>query len=77
MLKASYAHAKRAITDTPDADLEKTQEWRGGKITELGVLMYIVPHIGEHLGQAIAYARVLGVVPPWSDDAPKNTPVKK
>jgi uncharacterized damage-inducible protein DinB len=77
MLKQSYAHAKKAIADTPDADLEKTQEWRGGKITELGVLMYIVPHIGEHLGQAIAYARVLGVVPPWSDDAPKKESVIK
>ena len=77
MLKESYAHAKKAITDTPDADLEKTQDWRGGKITELGVLMYIVPHIGEHLGQAIAYARVLGVVPPWSDDAPKKQSVPK
>ncbi len=77
MLKQSYAHARKAITDTPDADLEKTQDWRGGKITELGVLMYIVPHIGEHLGQAIAYARVLGIVPPWSNDAPKKPAEKK
>lgn len=77
MLKESYAHAKKAIRDTPDADLEKTQEWRGGKITELGVLMYIVPHIGEHLGQAIAYARVLGVAPPWSNDPPTKAAEKK
>jgi uncharacterized damage-inducible protein DinB len=36
------------------------------------MLIFIVPHIAEHLGQAIAYARVLGVVPPWSADPPKK-----
>jgi hypothetical protein len=41
-LKASYAHAKAAIRSMPDANLEKTLEWNGGKITERGVLLYIV-----------------------------------
>jgi uncharacterized damage-inducible protein DinB len=31
-----------------------------------GVLATIDTHISEHLGQAIAYARVNGIVPPWS-----------
>lgn len=72
VLKQSYAHARQSITAMPDADLEKTMEWRGGHLTERGVLLYIVPHIAEHLGQAIAYARVLGVAPPWSVDPPKK-----
>ncbi len=78
----SYAHARRAITNLPDADLEKTMDWSGGKITQRGVLLFIVPHIAEHLGQLIAYARVLGVVPPWTEDEQKkaieksNSPVK-
>jgi uncharacterized damage-inducible protein DinB len=33
------------------------------------VLVDIDTHIGEHLGQAIAYARVNGIVPPWSQPA--------
>jgi uncharacterized damage-inducible protein DinB len=70
-LKASYAHAQKAITDMPDANLEKTMPWLGGTITQRGVLLYIIPHIAEHLGQAIAYARINGVVPPWSE-APPN-----
>ena len=70
-LKDSYAHAKKAITDMPDANLEKTLDWSGGKITQRGVLLFIVPHIAEHLGQLIAYARINGVVPPWSEDAKK------
>jgi len=70
-VKDSYAHAKKAITDMPDANLDKTLDWSGGKITQRGVLLFIVPHIAEHLGQLIAYARINGVVPPWSDDAKK------
>jgi uncharacterized damage-inducible protein DinB len=73
----SYAHARKAITDMPDADLEKSMDWSGGKITERGVLLFIVPHIAEHLGQLIAYARVLGVVPPWTADEEKRRAEKK
>lgn len=71
-LKASYAHAKAAIRSMPDADLGKTLNWNGGKITERGVLLYIVQHIGQHLGQQIAYARSIGVVPPWTGDPPRK-----
>jgi uncharacterized damage-inducible protein DinB len=34
-----------------------------------GVLATIDTHIAEHLGQAIAYARMNGIVPPWSQPA--------
>lgn len=71
-LKASYAHAKAAIRQMPDVDLEKTLNWNGGKITERGVLLYIVQHIAQHLGQQIAYARSIGVVPPWTVDPPRK-----
>jgi uncharacterized damage-inducible protein DinB len=71
-LQASYAHAKAAIRAMPDADLEKTLNWNGGKITERGVLLYIVQHIAQHLGQQIAYARSIGVAPPWTYDPPRK-----
>jgi uncharacterized damage-inducible protein DinB len=71
-LKASYAHAKNAIRSMSDGDLEKTLAWNGGKITERGVLLYIVQHIAQHLGQQIAYARSIGVVPPWTLDPPRK-----
>lgn len=71
-LKASYAHAKKAILAMPDADLEKIIPWNGGKITERGVLLYIVQHIAQHLGQQIAYARSIGVAPPWTSDPPRK-----
>ncbi|MGO9084862.1 MAG: DinB family protein [Candidatus Sulfotelmatobacter sp.] len=71
-LKDSFAHAKAAIKAVPDADLDKSLDWFGGKNTERGILLFIVRHTAEHLGQSIAYARVIGVVPPWTEDAKKN-----
>ena len=70
-LKDSYAHGRKAITAMSDADLEKSFDWFGGKNTERGVLIFIVRHGSEHLGQSIAYARMMGVVPPWTEDFKK------
>ena len=71
-IKDSFAHARRAITAMPDADLEKSLDWFGGKNTERGVLLFVTRHAAEHLGQSIAYARFIGVVPPWTEDMQKQ-----
>jgi uncharacterized damage-inducible protein DinB len=76
-LKDSFAHAKKAITAMPDADLEKSMDWFGGKNTERGILLFIVRHAAEHLGQSIAYARFAGIVPPWTEDMQKKQAEKK
>ncbi len=76
-LKDSFAHAKQAIKAMPDSDLEKSMDWFGGKNTERGILLFIVRHAAEHLGQSIAYARMIGVIPPWTEDARKRQPEKK
>jgi uncharacterized damage-inducible protein DinB len=76
-LKDSFAHAKKAITAIPDADLGKSLDWFGGKNTPRGILLFIVRHASEHLGQSIAYARVVGIVPPWTEDMQKKQPEKK
>jgi uncharacterized damage-inducible protein DinB len=79
-LKDSFAHAKKAITTMPDADLDKGLDWFGGKNTERGILLFIVRHAAEHLGQSIAYARFVGITPPWTEDMqkkPAEKPEKK
>ena len=76
-LKDSFAHARKAISAMPDADLDKSMDWFGGKNTERGVLLFIVRHAAEHLGQSIAYARFVGIVPPWTEDMQKKQPEKK
>ena len=44
----------------------KAVELFGRDSTYRAVFLVIVGHISEHLGQSIAYARMNGVVPPWS-----------
>jgi uncharacterized damage-inducible protein DinB len=72
-LKESFAHMRNAAIKAPDADADKTMPWFGGStITQRGFLVFIVRHAGEHLGQSIAYARVNGIVPPWTEDAQRR-----
>ncbi len=77
ILKDSFTHARKAITAMADADLDKSMDWFGGKNTERGILLFSVRHSAEHLGQAIAYARFIGVVPPWTEDMQKKPAEKK
>jgi uncharacterized damage-inducible protein DinB len=71
-LTESFAHAKKAIATMSDADLGKSLDWFGGKNTQRGILLFVVRHASEHLGQSIAYARVAGITPPWTEDAQKK-----
>ncbi len=66
MLKQSFEHIRTAITGTSDADMDKPTKLFGRPATYRGVYLLMANHMHEHLGQAIAYARVNGVVPPWS-----------
>ena len=65
-LKASYEWAKKAVASMSDADLEKMVDFFGRKITVRNALITVLNHNHEHLGQSIAYARMNGVVPPWT-----------
>lgn len=76
-LKDAFAHEKKAIMAMPDADLEKQLDWFGGKNTERGILLFMTRHTAEHLGQSIAYARMLGVVPPWTEDQQRQQAAPK
>jgi uncharacterized damage-inducible protein DinB len=70
LLKQSVEHVKKAFQNVADADLEKTAPWFGGRQAALREIMFfIASHNHEHLGQSIAYARVNGVVPPWTEEA--------
>lgn len=68
-LKRSFAYVKQAVTKLTDADLEKTAQWFGGaQVTYRYVAIFLTEHQHEHLGQSIAYARSIGVVPPWTEE---------
>ena len=65
-LKGSFAHLKKAIEGVTDAKLAESVDMFGRKTTISGVLHAALSHNHEHLGQMIAYARSIGVAPPWS-----------
>jgi uncharacterized damage-inducible protein DinB len=66
LLKQSFAHARQATTEIAEADLDAPVKLFGQPSTKRGVLLLIATHAHEHLGQQIAYARMIGVVPKWS-----------
>jgi len=47
-------------------DLSAETQLYGQTVEKWAVLTQLVTHMSEHLGQSIAYARMNGVVPPWS-----------
>jgi len=62
----SFAHVENAIKAMPDASLDNMVDFFGNKMTVRSTLMVLLSHTHEHLGQSIAYARMVGVVPPWT-----------
>jgi uncharacterized damage-inducible protein DinB len=68
-LKDSFAHFRQAILALNDADADKPQKMFGQQTTQRGSFVMITGHTGEHLGQSIAYARMNGIVPPWTEEA--------
>jgi len=57
----------KAITALSDAG--KPQKMFNHQTTLRGSFLIITGHFGEHLGQSIAYARMNGIVPPWTEKA--------
>ena len=50
----------------PKLDRAKPAKLFGTDTNVDGILLRILVHNHEHMGQSIAYARSIGVVPPWS-----------
>jgi uncharacterized damage-inducible protein DinB len=62
-LKSSQDAVRAAY---PEGDLQKKVKFFDSDTTADGVYLRILVHNHEHMGQSIAYARTIGVVPPWS-----------
>jgi uncharacterized damage-inducible protein DinB len=66
-LSHSFRHLRHSIAQVPDAELDAEVSLFGQPASKRAVLTLLVSHLHEHLGQAIAYARMNGVAPPWSE----------
>jgi len=63
-LAASFEYASAAVPAI--TDLETEVNLFGFPGSKRAYLLVLLTHAHEHLGQSIAYARSIGVVPPWS-----------
>ena len=65
-LQRSLDAVKQAhLAETPK-NLERKVKVEGRDATVDGMYLRIIVHANEHMGQLVAYARMTGVVPPWS-----------
>lgn len=65
-LNKSFANAHAAVAALTNADFAKPLPKLGPDANEGDVVYLLVTHAHEHLGQSIAYARLNGIVPPWT-----------
>ena len=66
LLRAVFPHVREAFRSTPASELGNEVTLFGATYTVRDVMLMLTTHMHEHLGQSIAYARSVGVVPPWS-----------
>ena len=67
-LKRSLEAVKEThLAERPD-DLQRKVHFVDREATVDGVYLRAIVHSNEHMGQLLAYARMTGVVPPWSKD---------
>jgi uncharacterized damage-inducible protein DinB len=70
-LKRSLDAVKTARAGLNSADLQRGVKINGKDATVDGMYLRIIVHANEHMGQLVAYARMNGIVPPWSEGSAK------
>ena len=65
-LKRSLDAVKTARAQLKPGDLQRKVTIEGESVDIDGMYLRILCHDNEHMGQLIAYARTIGIVPPWS-----------
>lgn len=66
-LKRSLEAVKEAHLAEKPEDLQRKVHIADRDATVDGMYLRILVHANEHMGQLVAYARMTGVVPPWSN----------
>jgi hypothetical protein len=76
-LNRTWEFAQKAINGMTNADFAKLIPKLGPQANAGDVVYILVGDAHEHLGQAVAYARMNGIVPPWTVEAQKQAAEKK
>jgi hypothetical protein len=70
-LNKSFDAVTEMVKHATQEDLDKMIQAFGMEFSVRNFMITILNHTHQHLGQSIAYARMNGIVPPWSVPAPK------
>lgn len=62
----SVRHVMEQVGALTAAKLDGQTELYGRTVQGWAVLLQLVSHMNEHVGQSVSYARMNGIVPPWS-----------
>jgi uncharacterized damage-inducible protein DinB len=65
-LKRSLDAVKTAHAKMTPGELQRKVKVNARDATVDGMYLRIIVHANEHMGQLVAYARMNGIVPPWS-----------
>ena len=65
-LMKSFEHLGSAVGKLSVDEADSAMKMFGRETTKRGAVSMALNHISEHLGTLVAYARVNGVTPPWS-----------
>jgi hypothetical protein len=76
-LNKSWDYAQKAINGMTNADFAKLLPKLGPQANAGDVIYILLSDAHEHLGQLVAYARVNGIVPPWTLEQQKKAAEKK
>ncbi len=66
LLKRSVDHVLAHVPKLTDDTLTEKTRLYGRDIAGWAVLVQLVTHLNEHVGQAVAYARINQIAPPWA-----------
>ena len=66
-LSESNNYVLSAVNNMAEEKLSETVVLFGRSLNGEGVLIFLLNHMSEHVGQSIAYARMNSVTPPWNE----------
>lgn len=66
-LKRSLDAVKAARAQLKPGGLQRNVKINDKDVTVDGMYLRIIVHANEHMGQLVAYARMNGIAPPWSE----------
>jgi uncharacterized damage-inducible protein DinB len=75
-MNTSFEFARTYIDKMTNADIQTAMKQFGPDANKGDIIYLLADHAHEHLGQSIAYARVNGIIPPWTVEAMKKKAAK-